>query len=61
VRERTGAAVVAVERGGQVVLQFPEDFLVGEDDAVFVCGTGASLELYMRTFRAAPLELHRGG
>jgi Trk K+ transport system NAD-binding subunit len=61
VRERTGAAVVAVERGGQVVLQFPEDFLVGEDDAVFICGTGASLELYMRTFRAAPLELHRGG
>jgi Trk K+ transport system NAD-binding subunit len=54
VRERTGAAVVAIERRGETLLDFPEDFRVEPEDAVFVCGTQASLDLYRRELDAAP-------
>lgn len=54
VRERTGAAVVAVERGGQTLLNFDEDFEVELNDGVFVCGTQDGLDLYQRLFEAAP-------
>jgi K+/H+ antiporter YhaU regulatory subunit KhtT len=54
VRERTGAAVVAVERGGQTLLDFGEDFAVEPGDGIFVCGTQEGLDLYQRLFDAAP-------
>jgi Trk K+ transport system NAD-binding subunit len=54
VRERTNAAVVAVERGGEVFVEFEEGFRVQDDDVVFVCGTVPSLDRYVREFRAAP-------
>ena len=54
IRERTGAAVVAIERGGETLLEFAEDFQVQPGDGVFVCGTQDSLDLYQREFGAAP-------
>jgi len=56
VRERSGAAVVAVESGGEVFVEFADDFRVGPDDILFVCGTLESLDQYMREFRATPSE-----
>jgi Trk K+ transport system NAD-binding subunit len=56
VREKTAAAVVAVERNAQVLVEFDDAFRVREDDVLFVVGTTASLDAYMREFRAAPTE-----
>jgi len=54
VRERTGAAVVAVERERTVFVKFDGAFEVSPDDTLFVCGTTSSLEQYLREFQAAP-------
>lgn len=56
--ERTGAKVVAVERAGEVLVEFGDDFLVQADDALFVCGSTRSLERYQRAFQvtSAPAE-----
>ncbi len=51
--ERTGAKVVAVERGQEVLVEFDADFSVGPDDALFVCGSINSLERYQREFQAS--------
>jgi Trk K+ transport system NAD-binding subunit len=48
--ERTGAKVVAVERGRDVLVEFDDDFRVRADDALFVCGSIKSLERYQRVF-----------
>jgi Trk K+ transport system NAD-binding subunit len=50
--DRTGAKVVAVERGHDVLVEFTDDFLVRADDALFVCGSINSLERYQREFHA---------
>lgn len=52
VLERTGAKIVAVEREGQVLVEFDKDFTVQADDALFVCGSLNSLERYRKTFQA---------
>ena len=52
--DRTGAKVVAVERGEQVIVEFDEGFVVQPDDAVFICGSIKSLERYHSEFRAGP-------
>ena len=57
IRERTGAAVVAVERTSDVHVQFDENFRVAAGDRVFVCGTIESVDRYIREFDAA---LHEG-
>jgi len=51
--DRTGAKIVAVERGENVVLEFAPDFLLRPDDALFVCGSLYSLERYQREFQAS--------
>jgi Trk K+ transport system NAD-binding subunit len=51
--ERTGAKVVALERGSDVLVEFADDFVVAPDDTVFVCGSLHSVERYQREFRAA--------
>ncbi|HRX71402.1 MAG: NAD-binding protein [Candidatus Competibacteraceae bacterium] len=56
VRERTGAAVVAVERDRDVFVKFDDDFQVDPGDILFVCGTLSSLDQYVREFQAAPAE-----
>lgn len=50
--DRTGAKVVAVERGSEVIIEFDEDFAVRPDDTLFVCGSVNSLERYQREFQA---------
>lgn len=59
VRERTGAAVVAVERGQEVFVEFNNAFQVRPDDVLFVCGTLASLDQFTREFQATPVESRR--
>jgi voltage-gated potassium channel len=51
--DRTGAKVVALERGPDVLVEFDDDFLVRADDTLFVCGSLNSLERYQREFQAA--------
>ncbi|HMW57762.1 MAG: NAD-binding protein [Candidatus Accumulibacter phosphatis] len=53
VRERTGAAIVAVERDESVIVEFGSDFVVRPEDVLFVCGTFESLEAYLREFHTA--------
>ncbi len=52
VLERTGAKVVAVERGQDVLVEFDDSFLLRPDDALFVCGSITSLERFQRQFQA---------
>ncbi len=54
VRERTGAAVVAVERPAGVFVEFDRDFRVAAEDTLFVCGTQESLDRYTGEFGALP-------
>jgi Trk K+ transport system NAD-binding subunit len=56
VQERTGAAVVAVQRDSQVFVTFEEAFRVRPNDLLFVCGTLSSLDQYGREFQATPAE-----
>jgi len=51
--ERTGAKIVAVERGAEVRVEFDSDFVLRADDALFVCGSLDSLERYQREFHAS--------
>lgn len=50
--ERTGAKVVAVERAGEVIVEFDDVFLVRPDDILFVCGSISSLDRYQLAFQA---------
>ena len=52
IRERTGCSVVAVERGGEVVIEFPEDFELAADDALYLCGTANAFNRYYEAFPA---------
>lgn len=54
VRERTGAAVVAVDRASGVFVEFEPEFRAERDDVVFVCGTLEALDRYMREYQATP-------
>ena len=58
-RERTGAAVIAVERDQNVLVKFDEAFRVGPDDILFVCGTQDGLDHYAREFKPKPVEAPR--
>lgn len=59
VRERTGAALVAVERGPGVIVDFEDDFLVRPDDSLLVCGTSPELSSFIREFRATAAQAQR--
>lgn len=50
---RTGCSVVAVERDGEVLVEFSEEFVPGPDDRVHLCGTEDSLERYYAEFPGA--------
>jgi Trk K+ transport system NAD-binding subunit len=51
--DRTGAKVIAVERGSEIIVEFGDDFTVQPDDALFVCGSLNSLERYQRAFKTS--------
>jgi Trk K+ transport system NAD-binding subunit len=59
VSRRTGAQLVAVERGQEVLVEFDEGFVVRPDDALIVCGAIDSLEKYLKEFQAAPAPVGR--
>ncbi len=50
IRDRTGCSVVAVERGEDVVVDFPEGFTVQAEDVVYLSGTNETLAEYFRHF-----------
>jgi Trk K+ transport system NAD-binding subunit len=52
-RERTGCSVVAVERGDDVLVEFPAGFRVQADDAVYICGSAAAVRRYQEGIRRA--------
>ena len=56
---RTGAELVAVERGQEVLVEFEDGFLVRADDAVIVCGAPDKVERYQREFHAATAPVAR--
>ncbi|CAK0781423.1 putative Trk active potasium channel [Gammaproteobacteria bacterium] len=49
----SGAAVVAVERGQDVFVEFDSAFRVHPEDVIFVCGTRGSLDRYLQAFDIA--------
>ncbi len=51
--DRTGANVIAVERGQEVLVEFDDDFLLQPDDALFVCGSINSLNRFQHAIKAA--------
>jgi len=57
--DRTGAKVVAVERGEEVFVEFDDDFEVRPDDALFVCGSIRSIDRYQRQFHATTSSTSR--
>ena len=55
ISDRTaGAVIVAVERGKEVFVEFTPDFQIHKEDIIFVCGTRANLDSYMREFGSVP-------
>lgn len=60
VLERTGTKIVAVERGPDVLIELPDDFLLHSSDVVFACGTLDSLEAYQREFQATSSPVIKG-
>ena len=51
--DHTGANVIAVERGGEIIVEFQDDFAIQPGDGVFVCGSLNSLERYQRAFKTS--------
>jgi Trk K+ transport system NAD-binding subunit len=49
--DHTGAKVIAVERAGDIVVEFDGTFAVRADDILFVCGSFNSLERFQRAFK----------
>ena len=57
--DRTGAKVVAVERGQDVLVAFDDDFTVRPDDVLFVCGSIRSLGRYQSAFHSTATPTRR--
>ncbi len=49
-RERTGCTVIAVERAGEVIMDIPSSLVLGEDDALYVCGTADAFNRFHKEF-----------
>ncbi len=50
IRERTGASVVGVERGEELIVEFDPDFGFRDGDAVYICGSGRATREFARVF-----------
>jgi Trk K+ transport system NAD-binding subunit len=55
IRERTGCTIVAVERDGQVLMDFPGDFTLSASDGLYLCGTRNALKRYDEAYPASRL------
>jgi len=53
--ERTGAKIIAVERGDDVLVEFAEAFQMAPDDALIVCGTQECLERFQWEFQSGTM------
>ena len=47
---QTGCAVVAIERGAAMLVEFNADFAITADDAVYLCGNGESIAQFYKAF-----------
>lgn len=43
--------IVAVERAGSVTQEFPADFVLRDDDDIYVCGTPEALNRFYDSFQ----------
>jgi Trk K+ transport system NAD-binding subunit len=50
IRERTGASVVAVERGDDLIVEVGPDFIFEPRDVVYVCGSDEATRSFLREF-----------
>lgn len=50
IREQTGCTVIAVERAGEVIMDIPPSFTLGEEDALHICGTVEAIHHYYDEF-----------
>ncbi len=50
IRERTGCSVVAVERGGELVMDIPSSFILAAGDALYICGTIRAFDRFYGEF-----------
>ena len=51
---KTGAAIIAVERGREVLTTFEPEFRIAAADVLCLCGTATSLEKFARAYSAQP-------
>ncbi len=58
VRERSGANIIAIERNGEALVEFPKDFHIRADDVLLVCGTVRDLGRFQHEFGSLPITLH---
>ncbi len=49
-RDKTGCAVVAVERGEDLVVEFDADFTFQQNDSVYICGTAEATQKYQELY-----------
>jgi Trk K+ transport system NAD-binding subunit len=52
-RELTGCTVIAVERGGELLVAFEPDFVLRPDDIAYVCGSADATQAFGRMFAPA--------
>jgi Kef-type K+ transport system membrane component KefB/Trk K+ transport system NAD-binding subunit len=52
IRERTRCTVVAAERNGEVIMDFPASFRLTAEDAVYICGSAQAIGRYDEEFPA---------
>jgi Trk K+ transport system NAD-binding subunit len=50
IREKTGASVVAVERGEELILEFVADFRFEPEDSIYVCGSDEATQSFITAF-----------
>lgn len=50
IREQTGCSVVAVERGDELLVEFPESFRFTPGDAIYICGSAEATQRYSQVF-----------
>jgi Trk K+ transport system NAD-binding subunit len=50
IREKTGCQIVAVERAGEIVVEFSAEFELERDDCVYVSGTPDMIDRYYEAF-----------
>lgn len=50
VREHTGCSIVAIERGDEVIVEFPPGFALDERDIVYLTGTNDTIAAFHRAY-----------